>query len=156
MSNPPNTSSPGLGTSANSILTPSLTAHSRPVSHGAASVSSQQASMSSDGDNKSITSQKNRKRDKIRNIFRSSKHEDKVTIQAGPSKTNIHHARAASTDITSTVHSLKFSSSGTGSQPAIGMPEARLNVFSENVAKTSIGVTLPKLDARIDSTSQLA
>ncbi|KAF9975528.1 hypothetical protein BGZ75_000526, partial [Mortierella antarctica] len=156
MSNPPNTSSPGHGTSASRSLTPSLAAHSRSVSHGAASVSSQQASMSSHTDNKSIQSQKTRMRDKIRNFFRSSKHEEKVAIQDGPSKTNIHHARAASTDITSAVHSLKVSSSGTGSQPAIGMPEARLNVFSENVAKTSIGITLPKLDARIDSTSQLA
>ncbi|KAF9986548.1 hypothetical protein BGZ75_001680, partial [Mortierella antarctica] len=112
--------------------------------------------MSSDGDDKSISYQKTRKRDQIRNFFRSPKHEDKVTIQGGPSKTNIRHARVASTDITSAVHSLKISNFGTGSQPTIGKTEARLNVFSENVTRTSTRITLPKLDARIDSTSQLA
>ncbi|KAF9921135.1 hypothetical protein BGZ67_000731, partial [Mortierella alpina] len=119
-------------------------------------VSSQQANQGSGRDNKSISSQKPKKRDKFLNFFRSTKHEDKVSIQDGISETKIFSARDGSTNIASAVSSLKVSSSETGSQLTVNKGEARLNVFSENVTKTSTGITLSNLDARIDSTSQLA
>ncbi|KAF9971488.1 hypothetical protein BGZ75_001846, partial [Mortierella antarctica] len=127
MSNPPNSSPP-----ANRSLTPPSSANGPSVNHDAAMVSSQQASQGSGGDKKSTSSQKARKRDKIRNFFRSTKHEDKVPIQDGTTETKMCPARDAKTNIASAVSSLKVSSSETGSQLTISDGEARLNVFSEN------------------------
>ncbi|CAO3565281.1 unnamed protein product [Mortierella alpina] len=156
MSNPPNTSPPGIGGSASGSLAPSLAAHGRSVSQGSTALSSQRASLSSDGDNRSISSQKPRKRDKLLNIFRSTKHEDKAKVEDDHSKTKIHHGRASSTDTASIVSSLKVGSSETASQLTSCTSEVRVHVFSENVSRTTTGITLPCLDARIDRTSQLA
>ncbi|KAF9950526.1 hypothetical protein BGZ72_007844, partial [Mortierella alpina] len=149
MSNPHNSSPPGTGKSANSSLTPPWITHGRSASHGSATVSSKPVSQCSDGDDNSISSEKSRKRDKIRNLFRPTKSEDKGKIQGAQSKTKIRHSRSA-------VSSLKVSSSGIGPQLKINKNKARLNIFLENVSRTSTAITPAKLDARIDNTSQLA
>ncbi|CAO3565225.1 unnamed protein product [Mortierella alpina] len=159
MSIPPNTSPPGTGGPSNSSLAPSPGAHDRSVSQSSTVLSSQQASLGSSGDNRSISSQKPRKRDKFLNIFRSSKHEDKAKAEDDHSETKDHHDRAASTDTASVVSSLKVSSSETASQlnePTSNMSEAHLSVFLNNVSRTTTGITPPSLDARFDRTSQLA
>ncbi|CAO3565205.1 unnamed protein product [Mortierella alpina] len=158
MSNPPNTPH-GTGGSSNSSLAPSPGAHDRSVSQSSTVLSSQQASLGSSGDNRSISSQKPRKRDKFLNIFRSSKHEDKAKAEDDHSETKDHHDRAASTDTASVVSGLKLSSSETASQLnelTSNMSEAHLSVFLDNVSRTTTGITPPSLDARFDRTSQLA
>ncbi|CAO3565216.1 unnamed protein product [Mortierella alpina] len=158
MSNPPNTPH-GIGGSSNSSLAPSPGAHDRSVSQSSTAPSSQQASLGSSGDNRSISSQKPRKRDKFLNIFRLSKHEDKAKAKDDHSETKDHHDRAASTDTASVISSLKVSSSETASplnELTSNVREAHLNGFLENVSRTITGITLPSLDARIERTSQLA
>ncbi|CAO3569248.1 unnamed protein product [Mortierella alpina] len=156
MSNPPNTSPPDIGGSTNRSLAPSLTTHERSVSQGSATLSSQQVSLNSEGDNQSISSQKPRKRDKFLNFVWPAKTKDKVKMQGAPAETKIHHDGAASTDIASAVSSLRISSSETASQFTVCESDARLKASLENASRMSIGVTLPSLDARIESTSQLA
>ncbi|CAO3567870.1 unnamed protein product [Mortierella alpina] len=156
MSNPPNTSPPGIGGSASRSLASSLVAHGRSVSQSSTALSSQQASLSSDGDNQSIASQKLRKRDKLRNLFRSTKHEDKAKVEDDHYETKIRHGRATCTDSASVVSSLKVGSYKTAPQLTSSTSKARIHVFSENVSRTTNGITLPSLDARIDRTSQLA
>ncbi|CAO3565215.1 unnamed protein product [Mortierella alpina] len=158
MSNPPNTPH-GTGGSSNSSLAPSPGAHDRSVSQSSTAPSSQQVSLGSSGDNRSISSQKPRKRDKFLSIFRLSKHEDKAKAKDDHSETKDHRDRAASTDTASVVSSLKVGSSETASQLnelTNNMSEAHLNGFLENVSRTTTGITLPSLDARIERTSQLA
>ncbi|CAO3574615.1 unnamed protein product [Mortierella alpina] len=159
MSSPPNTLSPGNGGSSNKSSTPSLATHNRAVSQASTALSSQEASSSSKGDNQSLSSQKHRKRDKFLNLFRSKKHEDEAKVEDIYSETTVHHGRVDSTDNASMVSSLKVSSSETASQLTeltSSMSAARLSLFAENVSRTTIGTTLPSLDARIDRTAQLA
>ncbi|CAO3565462.1 unnamed protein product [Mortierella alpina] len=156
MSNQPTTSPPGSKGSSNRSLTPSLATHGRPVSQGSTALSSQQGSMSSDGDNHSLAPQKPRKRDKFLSIFRSTKHEDKAKVEDRHSEAKIPHGRAASADNASAVTGLKVGSSETASQHTRSAGQARCSVFTENVSRTTTGITLSTIDARIDRTSQLA
>ncbi|CAO3570298.1 unnamed protein product [Mortierella alpina] len=158
MSNPSNPSPPGIGGSTNRSLAPSLAAHGRSVSQGSTALSSQQASFGSDGDNHSLSPQKQGKREKLRNFLRWKKHEDKAKVEDDHPETMMNPGHAASTDIASEVSSLKVSSSETASQVSeltSNKSQARLSVFSENVSRTTTGITLPSLDARIECTSQL-
>ncbi|KAF9271267.1 hypothetical protein BGZ68_003940, partial [Mortierella alpina] len=94
MSNPTNSSAPGIEGSANRALTPSLATRGRSASHGAATM--QQANLSSDGDNRSISSQSVRKRDKFKNFFQPAKSKGKAT--AGTSETKIYDTPPATTE----------------------------------------------------------
>ncbi|CAO3574551.1 unnamed protein product [Mortierella alpina] len=159
MSSPPNTLPPGNGGSSNRSSTPSLATHNRAVSEASTALSSQEASLSSQGDNQSLSSQKHKKRDKFLNLFRSKKHENEAKVEDIYSETTVHHGRVDSTDNASMVSSLKVSSSETASQLSeltSSMSEASRSVFVENVSKTTTRTTLPSLDARIDRTAQLA
>ncbi|KAF9932380.1 hypothetical protein BGZ67_004765, partial [Mortierella alpina] len=136
-----------------------LRGHTKGVTSVVFSPSGQQiasANLTSDGNDGSISPQGTRKRDILRNIFRSTKPADKVRSQASLPQAKIRDAGAASTHIDSAFSSLKVDSSQTGSQLTIDTSKACLDIFSENVGRTSSGITLPRLDARIDSTSQLA
>ncbi|CAO3565254.1 unnamed protein product [Mortierella alpina] len=154
MSNTPNPSP--IGGSAHKSLTPSPVAHGRSVSQGSTALSSQQASLSSDGDNHSLSPQKPRKRDKVLNIFRSPKHKDQVKVEDDHPKTKVHHGRASSTDSATVVASLKVSGSDSAPPLTSCASKTRIQVFPENVSRTTTGSTLPSLDPRIEHTSQLA
>ncbi|CAO3565262.1 unnamed protein product [Mortierella alpina] len=130
MTDPPNTSPPAIGGSASRSLAPSLAAHGRSVSQGSTALSSQQASL--------------------------TKHEDKAKVDDDHSETKIHHSHIASTDNAYVVSSLKVSNSETASRLTSSASDARSSVFSENVSRTTTGITLPSPDERIDRTSQLA
>ncbi|CAO3574670.1 unnamed protein product [Mortierella alpina] len=158
MSSPPNTLPPGNGGSSNRSSTPSLATHNRAVSQPSTALSSQEASLSPEGDNQSLSSEKHRKRDKFLNLFRS-KHGDKAKVDDNHSETTVHHGRVDSADIASEVSSLEVSSSETApqlSELTSNMSAARLSVFSENMSRITIGTKLPSLDVRIDRTAQLA
>ncbi|CAO3565263.1 unnamed protein product [Mortierella alpina] len=158
MTDPPNTSPPAIGGSASRSLAPSLAAHGRSVSQGSTALSSRQASLSSDGDSQSTSSQKHRKRDKFWSLVRPAKNKDmdKAKVEDHCSATKVHDGRVASTDTTFIVSSLKVSSSETASQLTSSTSDARSSVFSENVSRTTTEITLPSPDERIDRTSQLA
>ncbi|CAO3565255.1 unnamed protein product [Mortierella alpina] len=156
MSDPPNTSQSGTRESDNRSSTPSPVAHGRSVSQGSTALSSQQASLSSDGDNHSLSPQKPRKRDKLLNIFRSPKHKDQVKVEDDHSETKVHHGRASSTNSASVVASLKVSGSESAPPLTSCASKTRIQVFPENVSRTTTGITLPSLDTRIDRSSQLA
>jgi len=115
MSNPSNPSPPGIGGSTNRSLAPSLAAHGRSVSQGSTALSSQQASFGSGGDNQPLSSQKQGKRDKLRNFLRWKKHEDKAKVEDDHPEAMMNHGHAANTDIASEVSSLNVSTSETAS-----------------------------------------
>ncbi|KAF9978702.1 hypothetical protein BGZ75_009936, partial [Mortierella antarctica] len=119
MSNPSNSSPPDIERSAYRASTPLLTCHDRSVSDDATTVSSHQANLTSDGNDGSISPQGTRKRDILRNIFRSTKPADKVRSQGSLPQAKIRDAGAASTHIDSAFSSLKVDSSQTGSQLTI-------------------------------------
>ncbi|KAF9944359.1 hypothetical protein BGZ70_004728, partial [Mortierella alpina] len=105
------------------------------------------------------SAEKPRKRDKLRNLFRPAKQEEKAKVEDHHPETKVHDGRDASTDNASVVTSLKVSSLESASQLSEltrNMSEARLSVFSENVGRATTGIPLPSLDARIDRTPQLA
>ncbi|CAO3565224.1 unnamed protein product [Mortierella alpina] len=156
MSDPPNTSQSGTRESDNRSSAPLPVAHGRSVSQGSAAPSSQQDSLSSDGDNHPLSPQKPRKRDKLLNIFRSPKHKDQVKVEDDHSKTKVHNGRASSTDSASVVASLKVRGSESAPPLTSCASKTRIQVFSENVSRTTTGITLPTVDARIDRTFQLA
>ncbi|CAO3570158.1 unnamed protein product [Mortierella alpina] len=149
MINPIHTPALDIERSGNGSPKPSMTSRS-------GRVSSQSANLSSGGDDHSISSQKTKKRDKLRLFFRSAKHEDKAKEEDDHSGTKTHHRRAASTDNASAVSSLKVSSSETAPQPTSGPSEACSHIFSENVVSPTTGITLLNPDVRIESTPQLA
>ncbi|CAO3565214.1 unnamed protein product [Mortierella alpina] len=154
MSKTPNPSP--IGGSAHKSLAPSPVAHGRSVSQGSTAPSSQQASLSSDGDNHSLSPQKPRKRDKLLNIFRPPKHKDQVKVEDDHSKTKVHHGRASSTDSASVVASLKVSGSESAPPLTSCASKTRIQVFPENVSRTTTVITPPSLGTRIDRASQLA
>ncbi|KAI7823528.1 hypothetical protein BC939DRAFT_158920 [Gamsiella multidivaricata] len=100
-------------------------------------------------------------RDRIRHFFQPDKSEVKnVKTQAARPERKIHHARASSIgardDIDYMGSSIKVSSPEIGTDLTNVMTAARLHVFSENISLTPTSVAVPKLGARIDTTSQLA
>ncbi|KAF8928580.1 hypothetical protein BGZ58_009558 [Dissophora ornata] len=167
MANPCNTPPPSIGSRAKKASMPSSTTQNRSVSHGTAAVLVDQVNLSPDGDDKSISIQRIRKRDKFRNwfrslfcnLFQSAEPEVKVRTQAVGPETTIHHARASSIeardDIGHAGSSIKVSSPEAGAQLTTDMTKARLNIFSKNVGRPVIRIALPERGARIDTISQL-
>ncbi|KAF8926228.1 hypothetical protein BGZ47_002850, partial [Haplosporangium gracile] len=159
MSNPSNISPPGNERFANRELTPSLTTHGRPVSHGTATVSFQQVNLSSNGDDKSISSQGARKRDIFLTFFRSLKSEAKAKTQAATPETRTHHARDVNTvaknGSNNSGSTINVANTTTGTEFTINLATAYSNIFSENLSRPSSGIALPKPGERIDTTPQL-
>ncbi|KAF9946537.1 hypothetical protein BGZ72_000238, partial [Mortierella alpina] len=158
MSNSTNSSPPGIGGSiSNRALAPSLATRGRSASDGTAAVSPQQGSLSSDGDNRSISSQGPRKRDKFLSFFRSPKPEGKDTT--GASGPNIHDTPTLVTKAEA-VHnagsSIKVTSAAARIESTADMTMTCSNIFPRNLTRPSSGIELPKPGARIDTTPQLA
>ncbi|KAF9280053.1 hypothetical protein BGZ68_007529, partial [Mortierella alpina] len=154
MSNSTNTSPPGSGRSANRALTPSLITHGRSGSHGAATV--QHATLTSDGDEKSSSSQGGRKRDKFMNLFRSAKSEGKATT--GTSEKKIHDTVPAASkgkDVGYAGFSTNVTIAETKAESTTDWTSTCSNIFPSNVARPSTETDLPKRGARVDTTPQL-
>ncbi|KAF9271731.1 hypothetical protein BGZ68_003146, partial [Mortierella alpina] len=154
MSNSANTSPPGIEGSANKALTPSLATLGRSASHGAATV--QQANLTSDGDDISISSQGTRKRDKILKFFRPAKSEEKVI--AGTSPTKMHDTPSAATEakkVSDAGSSVNVIKADTRTESMVDLTSTCCNIFPSNVTRPSCGTDLPKPGARIETTPQL-
>ncbi|KAF9272748.1 hypothetical protein BGZ68_002123, partial [Mortierella alpina] len=152
-----NTSPFGSGRSATRALTPPLATHGRLISQEVATISSQQADLISDGDNRSISSQGARKRDKyFLNFFRSAKSEGKATD--GSPETKIHETPPAASEARNVGYansSIKAISADTSTGSTADLTGTCYNIFPKNVARRSCGTVLPKPYARIDTTPQL-
>ncbi|KAF9274559.1 hypothetical protein BGZ68_000532, partial [Mortierella alpina] len=121
--------------------------------------------MTPDGDNKSISSQHERKRDKIRNFFhsaKSAKSEEPAGDQPIEPEVNIQPIRAASIEAEDNDDDVDSSSNNSGNTLETETPcstgprKARLDMFSGNVNRPVANIDVPKLGGRINSTPQLA
>ncbi|KAF9985434.1 hypothetical protein BGZ75_002995 [Mortierella antarctica] len=112
--------------------------------------SSGKASVNADDDHSSISSQHLRKRDKIRNFFRSPKSEETVSTQA--SLQNNILATCAEDGVP-----LDNVDSPLTSEKTQLRKKARSDIFSENVNRPAASIKVPeKLGTRIQNTPQLA
>ncbi|KAF9278919.1 hypothetical protein BGZ88_000279, partial [Linnemannia elongata] len=157
-----------IGRAANEAVQPSSTTKNRSIGHGFAAIvvkgilvpSDQASGDASDGsDNKSLSTQHVRKRDKIFTFFRSSSSKAKVK-QSQSTKATLHRLSTVSTqysgDIEHEVLTTEVKSPASIFQPSALTADSRITVFSENVRPPVILIALPEFGARIDSTPQLA
>ncbi|KAG0074749.1 hypothetical protein BGZ90_010485, partial [Linnemannia elongata] len=124
-------------------------------------------------DNKSVSSQSIRKRDKLFNLFRSSSEDHKAmnTNSTSPKSSvkrvstvsvemSNHHLSTDSTpesvDIDYAVATAAVKSTLSIVHPSTLQTKPRLDVFSQNVNAPAVRIPLPALGARIDTTPQLA
>ncbi|KAF9272284.1 hypothetical protein BGZ68_002557, partial [Mortierella alpina] len=125
-----------------------------------------QAFRTSAGDTKSILSQRDRKRDKVRRFFRRTKSEETAKTQPAigqPARSAVSSQRVRAVNTEDRDHDdgvgssrQKVSTSKNGTQCGTGIRKARLDILSENVCKPSADIQVPKIGMRINSTPQLA
>ncbi|CAO3567047.1 unnamed protein product [Mortierella alpina] len=136
---------------------PNLTKASPP-----ATISAGPSSRGSDGDNKSISSEHERKRDWLRRHLPFSKPE-KAKMEATEQRAGSQHTQAANTD--STVNSSgtdEVNAHETETQCLTRTRKAHADIFSANVYTRNAKIELPMIDktdnriSRINSTPQLA
>ncbi|KAF9177416.1 hypothetical protein BGZ50_008792, partial [Haplosporangium sp. Z 11] len=160
MTDPSIASPPGIGSSSNSALTPSLTTHGRSVSHGTPFVSGEQDEKGLHGYDKSTSYPRARKRDKFFKIFRSAKPVVQLNTEPLRPETKNHHNQSASTgakgDDSNGASSVRISNHRPETLSTAEKAKAFSNVFSKNVVRPASEIALPKLHARIDNTHQLA
>ncbi|KAG0269409.1 hypothetical protein BGZ95_002094, partial [Linnemannia exigua] len=126
-----------------------------------------------DDDNKSGSSQYVRKRNRFMNLFGSSNPEPKVKAKSQNSspKVTAHHLSTTSTN--ASVHRLstvsihysietEYEVTSTAVQNPVSKPDPltmssnlRMDIFTKNVSKPAIPVSLPEFGARISTTPQL-
>ncbi|KAF9289494.1 hypothetical protein BGZ88_007718, partial [Linnemannia elongata] len=126
-----------------------------------------------DDDNKSVSSQSIRKRDKLFNLFRSSSEDHKAMntnstspkpsvkrVSAVSVEVSNHRLSTDSTpesvDIDYAVANAAVKSTCSIVHPSTLQTKPRLDVFSQNVNAPAVRIPLPALGARIDTTPQLA
>ncbi|CAO3567078.1 unnamed protein product [Mortierella alpina] len=116
--------------------------------------SARHASTSSDGDNQSVSSRHEGKRDRFLKFLHLRKSE-KAETQATEQQTSSQNMQATSTDdnVSSSGKYLKPCESET--QCLNRTRKAHADIFSENVSAPTAKVEVPKIDKRIDSTPQL-
>ncbi|KAG0356437.1 hypothetical protein BGX24_006417 [Mortierella sp. AD032] len=113
--------------------------------------------LSSDDDDKSISSQRPRKRVKLMNTFRPAEREENSTpVTTCVLETKIHDALAAGTEVRNVVDyagsSIKVASVAARTESTIDLTKICSNIFSGNVTRPSSGTLLPKPGARINTT----
>ncbi|KAF9280265.1 hypothetical protein BGZ68_007339 [Mortierella alpina] len=111
------------------------------------------------GDDRSISSQHLRKRDKFLNIFRSDKSEAHTNSSTPRPEAKIHHTDAplnTKADHVSAHSSTPASSSGAATPPTTENTKIREDIFSTNVARRASKTVVPQPGACIDNTPQLA
>ncbi|KAG0207344.1 WD repeat-containing protein 26, partial [Mortierella sp. GBA30] len=154
------TSPPGIGRSANTALTPSLTIHGRSVSNRTPSVSDEQDERGLNSHNKSTSSPRIRKRDKFFKIFRPAEPGVQLKPQPLRPETKNNHIKSASTgargDDNNGASSVKISNTGTEALSTAEKAKALSDVFSKNVVRPVANIAVPKFRTRIDNTPQLA
>ncbi|KAF8938212.1 hypothetical protein BGZ47_008674 [Haplosporangium gracile] len=179
-----NTAFSSIGRTAKVAIKPTRTLKSRSVGHGLAAIYIEQGNIASfaiqdqsgtpehDGDDKSVPSPRNRKRDIIPNLIRSLIAEPKVKPQKGGPKAD---TRCSSTDSTNNsdhhlssvdagetveieraVSSSVIESRDSNVQPSALSTKPRMDVFLQNANAPTVRASLPKIYARVDSTPQLA
>ncbi|KAF9144377.1 hypothetical protein BG015_000131, partial [Linnemannia schmuckeri] len=179
-----NTPFSSIGRAAKAAVKPTRTLKSRSVGHGLAAIYIEQGNIASfakqgessipehDGEDKSVPSSRNRKRDLIPNLVRSLISEPKVKLQKGSPKadtrrfstdsTSNSDSRLSSVDTEETVEiehvasSTVIKSRESNVRPSALSTKPRMDVFLQNAKAPDIRISLPKLYARIDSTPQLA
>ncbi|KAG0254197.1 hypothetical protein BGZ95_006112, partial [Linnemannia exigua] len=126
------------------------------------------------GDNKSVSSQRIRKRDKFLNLFRSSSPETKVKGKPQSSSPKVAAHRLSTTSTNAPVHRLSNVSThysietehevtSTAIQNSVSKPNPltlssnlRMDIFTHNVDKPAVLASLPGFRTRIGTTPQLA
>ncbi|KAF9932171.1 hypothetical protein BGZ67_004868, partial [Mortierella alpina] len=116
------------------------------------------------GDDQSISSQHLGKRERLRNkinhIFGSNKPEVHANLLAAQLEPKTHHTDSVSImvgDDHGSAHStIAVSSSKAAARPMTEKTTVRLEIFSTNIARSTVRTAVPKFGARMDSTSQLA
>ncbi|KAF9272209.1 hypothetical protein BGZ68_002609, partial [Mortierella alpina] len=114
--------------------------------------------MAPDGDTKSISSQHDRKRDKIRNFFRTakpSKPGDSSRTQHVKPETNFQPIQAASAEAGDNADDVDSSTNSGNTLEAetpcsTGPRKARLDILSGNVSRPVANIDVPKLGGRIN------
>ncbi|KAF9121139.1 hypothetical protein BGX30_002763, partial [Mortierella sp. GBA39] len=181
-----------IGRAANKAVQPSSKVNDRSIGHGFAAIlvkgnlvpSDFTSGDADDGDdNKRVSSQRVRKRDKLFGLFRSStpKPKDK---QSQSSKTSLNRLSTTSTeaslhrlstvstqysgvneyeveisssvDIEHTVSITEVKSPASCAQPSAQPAIPRLDIFPQNINPPVVLITLPKFGSRINTTPQLA
>src|SRR5690554_387664 len=134
------------------------------VGHETAVVSAARASLMPGGDDKSILPQRIRKRDKVRNFFRPATSEvvDKKVTRP---ESKINQDRAARVDVNKIQPSVNLGDETRNGGPSATEKDSprvpstgpvRAALFPRNVGKPEVKIALPKIDERIEMTSQLA
>ncbi|KAG0371656.1 hypothetical protein BGX24_001382, partial [Mortierella sp. AD032] len=126
------------------------------------------------GDDKFILSQRIRKRDKFMNLFRSSSTEPKVNVKPRSSSSKVVAHRQSTTSTNASIHRLstvsthhnietEYAVTSTAVQNPVSKPEhltlsfnLRMDIFTQNVDKSAVVVSLPGLGTRISTAPQLA
>ncbi|CAO3567077.1 unnamed protein product [Mortierella alpina] len=122
-------------------------------------IAARQANTGPDGDTRSISSQHERKRDKVFRFLHLSKSE-KARPQAPERRTSSRPAQAASTeaehhDAIVVSYRGMIDTSPSGTECLTGARKAHADIFSENVCTPTTKTNIPKSDKRIDDTPQL-
>ncbi|KAG0364573.1 hypothetical protein BGX24_004548, partial [Mortierella sp. AD032] len=126
-----------------------------------------------DGDDKSVSSQRIRKRDRFMNLFRSSSPEPKVKVRPQNSSPKVAAYRLSTTSVKASVHRLSAVNThdileteqvvaSTAAQGPVSKPEPSTlstepcrDIFTQNVDKPTVAVSLPGFGTRISTTPQL-
>ncbi|KAF9966914.1 hypothetical protein BGZ70_000823, partial [Mortierella alpina] len=129
---------------------PTLPRHSPP-----ATASAGPASKGSGGDNKSISSEHERRRDGLRRFLHFSKLE-KAKIQVTEQRTSSQHMQAANTNDNINSSGKEVNPIGTGTQRLTRIRKAHADIFTTNVCTPTAKIEVLTIDKRINSTPQLA
>ncbi|KAG0371920.1 hypothetical protein BGX24_000989 [Mortierella sp. AD032] len=126
-----------------------------------------------DGDDKSVSSQRIRKRDKFMNLFRSSSPEPKVRAKPQSSSPKIAAHRLTTTSTNASVYGIATVGShdnietkqavastavknhGSKPEPSTLSFNLRADIFTQNVNTPAVLVSLPEFGTRISATPQL-
>ncbi|OAQ22518.1 hypothetical protein K457DRAFT_25987, partial [Linnemannia elongata AG-77] len=110
-------------------------------------------------ENKSVSSQHVRKRDKIFNLFRSSSAKRKVKQPQSTMATRHHLSTVSAEDrvaIDHAVSTTEIESPISNVQSSALPAKSHLEIFSQNVNPPVVFINLPEFGSRIDTTPQLA